>query len=317
MNRNFCLCCLKPLSEDEQSTGYHRKCLKKLFGHPFLPQVELSDDILEALARKASSKGITVAGVQKKLSLHLASDKKASLARLTLIGHPQGYILKPQSADFPFLPESEQIVMTMAQEAKIQTVPHSLILSSDQKLSYITKRIDRLDNGDKTHMEDFCQLSQRLTEDKYKGSYEQCAKIIQKFSTRPGLDISEFFYRLVFCFITGNSDMHLKNFSLIQSADSSWILSPAYDLLPVNLIMSSDTEETALTLNGKKSKITRRDFLAFAETAKIPEAAADKMISRLLLKKDVFLNLAMTPLLPQGMQEQFANLIEERCSRLQ
>ncbi len=316
MNYDFCLCCLKPLTEEEQRTGYHKKCLKKLFGQPIVPKVELGDEILEVLAWKASSKGITVAGVQKKLSLHLASDKKASLTRLTLIGHPQGYILKPQSNDFSYLPESEQIVMSMAQEAKIHTVPHSLIFSSDQKLSYITKRIDRHDNGDKVHMEDFCQLSQRLTEDKYKGSYEQCAKIIQQYSSQPGLDISELFYRLVFCFITGNSDMHLKNFSLIQSSLGSWVLSPAYDLLPVNLIMAEDTEETALTLNGKKSRVTRKDFLSFAKNTGIPQAASEKMIARLLDKKSAFLRFARTPLLPRKMQEQFAKLIEDRCERL-
>ena len=316
MKLDFCLCCLKPLKEEEQNTGYHKKCLKKLFGQPVIPEIELSDEILEALARRSSSQGITVAGVQKKLSLHLASDKKASLTRLTLIGHPQGYILKPQSNDFSYLPESEQIVMTMAQEAKIHTVPHILIFSSDQKLSYITKRIDRQDNGDKVHMEDFCQLSQRLTEDKYKGSYEQCAKIIQKYSSQPGLDISELFYRLVFCFITGNSDMHLKNFSLIQSSSGSWGLSPAYDMLPVNLIMAEDTEETALTLNGKKSRISRKDFLAFAKNTGIPQAASEKMIARLLDQKNAFLSFARTPLLPRKMQERFAKLIEDRCERL-
>ena len=316
MNYDFCLCCLKPLSKEELDTGYHKRCLRKLFGQPTVPKVELSDEIMEALARKSSSKGITVAGVQKKLSLHLASDKKTSLSRLTLVGHPQGYILKPQSADFPFLPEAEQVVMSMAQEARIPAVSHGLIFSSDQKLSYITKRIDRLEDGNKIHMEDFCQLSQRLTEDKYKGSYEQCAKIIQHYSSQPGLDISELFYRLIFCFITGNSDMHLKNFSLLQNADGSWALSPAYDLLPVNLIMSDDKEETALTLNGKKSRIARKDFLAFAGAAGIPETAASKMISRLLLKKDIFIGQARTPLLPQEMQEKFAELIEKRCSKL-
>jgi serine/threonine-protein kinase HipA len=314
MNYDFCLCCLKKL--DGEKKGFHKKCLKKFFGTARPPEIELSEEILESLAQKSTSKGITVAGVQKKLSLHLFSEKGGA-SRLTLTGYPQGYILKPQSADFAFLPESEQIVMTMADAAGIQTVPHSLICVSDNSNAYITGRIDRTSGGEKIHMEDFCQLSERLTEDKYKGSYEQCAKIIRKFSSRPGIDLSDFFYRLLFCFVTGNSDMHLKNFSLIKNLQTGdWTLSKAYDLLPVNLLMPSDTEETALTLNGKKSRLRRTDFLELAKSAAIPEKAAQKMMEDILSKKGELLSLAKSPLLPQEMQEEFIKLIEERCSRL-
>ena len=115
-------------------------------------------------------------------------------------------------------------------------------------------------------MEDFCQLSGRLTQDKYRGSYERCAEIIRKHSVRFGFDLSEFFFRLVVCFVTGNSDMHLKKFSLVEKTPGQrdFVLSPAYDLLPVNIIMPEDPEETALTLNGKKSNLRRKDFLALA-----------------------------------------------------
>lgn len=316
MKYDFCLCCLKNLNDEEKKIGYHKKCIKKFFGTTQIPQVELSNEVLELLAKESSSQGITVAGVQKKLSLHLLSEKNSS-PRLTLLGYPQGYILKPQSADYEYLPETEGIVMQMADIAGIETVPHSLILLSDNRLAYITKRIDRDENAEKIHMEDFCQISERLTEDKYKGSYEQCAKIIQKFSSAPGLDLSDFFYRLLFCFITGNSDMHLKNFSLIKNPESKeWKLSKAYDLLPVNLLMPLDNEETALTLNGKKSKLKRADFLEFARLIKLPQNAAEKMISNLLSKKAKILALAHTPIISEEMQERFISLIEERYARL-
>ena len=316
MKYDFCLCCLKNLNDEEKKTGYHKKCIKKFFGTTQIPQVELSNEVLELLAKKSSSQGITVAGVQKKLSLHLLSEKSSS-PRLTLLGYPQGYILKPQSADYEYLPETEGIVMQMADIAGIETVPHSLILLSDDSLAYITKRIDRDENAEKIHMEDFCQISERLTEDKYKGSYEQCAKIIQKFSSAPGLDLSDFFYRLLFCFITGNSDMHLKNFSLIKNPESKeWKLSKAYDLLPVNLLMPLDNEETALTLNGKKSKLKRADFLEFARLIKLPQNAAEKMISNLLSKKEKLLTLAKSALISDELQKKFTELIEKRCARL-
>ncbi len=316
MKYDFCLCCLKKLDDDEKEYCFHKKCLKKFFATTQMPKIELSDEILEKLAKKSSSQGISVAGVQKKLSLHLLSEKNDA-PRLTLLGYPQGYILKPQSADFAFLPESEHIVMAMADIAGIQTVPHSLIYASDNSLAYITKRIDRTVNGEKIHMEDFCQLSERLTEDKYKGSYEQCAKIIQKFSAAPGLDLSDFFYRLLFCFVIGNSDMHLKNFSLIKKPhNSEWNLSKAYDLLPVNLLMVSDKEETALTLNGKKSHLKRTDFLEFAKAVKLPQKAVEKMLAQLISKKEKLIELAKSPLLSKDMQQDFCGLIEERFAKL-
>lgn len=313
---DFCLACSKALSDEEKITGYHKKCLKKMFATSCLPSIELNEEVLEALAKESTSQGITVAGVQKKLSLHLIAQNSQS--RLTLVGYPQGYILKPQSPDFDFLPQCEFIVMNMADAAGINTVPHVLIPCQDKSLAYITKRIDRSADGQKIHMEDFCQISGRLTEDKYKGSYEQCSKIISAYSDRPGLDMSDFFYRLLFCFVTGNSDMHLKNFSLIKNPETGLTtLSDAYDLLPVNLLMPEDREETALNLNGKKSKLKKIDFMTFANNAGIQEKAALKMISKLISKKDLLLDMASSPFIPVELQQRFCNLIEERMSRLE
>lgn len=194
-----CLCCGKPLHSGDES-GWHKACIKKFFGTNRLPEIEIDDKTLELLAIETTNKGFTVPGVQKKLSLHLLSD--SSNPRLTLVNYPTGYILKPQVAEYEALPESEQLVMSMADAAGISTVPHGLIRSGDG-LAYITKRVDRkLDKG-KTGMlamEDFCQLDLRLTEDKYKGSYERCAKIIEKYSSRSGIDMAEFYIRVVFSF---------------------------------------------------------------------------------------------------------------------
>ena len=201
--------------------------------------------------------------VRKKLSLHLSTD--SDIARLTLVDVPVGYILKPQTKEYEKLPEAEFLVMKMAEEVGIKVVPCALV-RMDGSYAYITKRIDRL--GDtKLAMEDFCQISERLTEDKYKSSYEVCGKIVKRLSKNTMLDMSELFLRLVFCFLVGNSDMHLKNFSLIEDAPKSrnYELAAAYDLLPVNIIMPSDIEEMALTMNGRKRKISKRDFMQLAD----------------------------------------------------
>ena len=200
----------------------------------------------------------------------------------------------------------------MAESAKIKVVPNAL-LHMENGYSYITKRIDRED-GALFAMEDFCQLSGRLTEDKYRGSYENCAKVIKKYSENVGIDVTEFYYRLLFCFLTGNSDMHLKNFSLIEDRPGSRIfgLSAAYDLLPVNIIMPADTEQTALTLNGKKKNIRRKDFLAAADNIGITEKTAKGLITQILRYTDEFTRIADDAYIPQEMKEAFKNLMAAR-----
>ena len=312
-----CLCCGKPLRADNPS-GWHRKCIKDFFGTGVVPRIDISDKTLELIVSENVSKGLTVPGVQKKLSLHLFS--KSKKPRLTTIDYPTGYILKPQVNDFRCLPEAEQLVMCMADECGISTVPHALISDLDS-YAYITKRVDRVIDGDyisRLAMEDFCQLDLRLTQDKYKGSYERCAKIVERYSSRTMLDMAELFMRLVFSFIIGNSDMHLKNFSLVEKSDGSneYVLSPAYDLLPVNIIMPEDKEEFAMTLNGKKNNIRRKDFLAFADSCGISRNAAEKMICKMKSNKQRLIDMCRDSLLPEDMKESFAALIEVRSSVL-
>lgn len=315
-----CLCCGKPLTSDESKRiGWHQSCIKRFFGTTVIPELEIDDNTLEFLATESTNKGYTVPGVQKKLSLHLFSEHNTP--RLTLVNYPTGYILKPQVNEFKALPEAEQLVMCMADAAGIATVPHALIRSGD-RFAYITKRVDRIFK--KNHicmlaMEDFCQLDMRLTQDKYKGSYERCAKIIDKYSSNKKLNMTELYMRLVFSFLVGNSDMHLKNFSLLETQEGSntYILSPAYDLLPVNVIMPEDKEEFALAMNGKKMNIRRKDFLLFADTCGISRNSAEKMIAKLVSMKDTFITMCNNPLIPNDMKKELTALISKRTEMLE
>lgn len=312
-----CLCCGKTLSTPNE-TGWHKACIKRFFGTTELPEIDISNETLNLLAIETTNKGFTVPGVQKKLSLQLISD--GSKPRLTLVNYPTGYILKPQVEEFEALPESEQLIMEMADMAGISTVPHALIKGSGG-LAYITKRVDRnltKDNIEMLAMEDFCQLDLRLTEDKYRGSYERCAKIIKKYSSRIGIDITEFYIRLVFCFIVGNSDMHLKNFSLIETAEGSqeYVLSPAYDLLPVNANLPEDKEQFALTMNGKKMHILKGDFLKFASTCDIPRKTAIKLIQNLVSYTPKWLKMCDDSILPDDLKERLRQIIIERTEVL-
>lgn len=283
-----CLYCGKDINQNasfaEKENCWHNRCVKKFFGTKMMPMIDITKDKLDELANETVNKGLTVPGVQKKLSLHLSTDMEA---RLTIVDYPTGYILKPQTEEYEMLPEFEDLAMRMAKIAGIHTVEHGLI-KNHGTFAYITKRIDRriTENGKVVKMyamEDFCQLAERLTADKYKGSYEKCARIVRSYSSRIGIDIAELFMRIVFSFIIGNSDMHLKNFSLIESEPGNrvYYLSAAYDMLPVNIVLPEDKEQLALTLSGKKRRIKKKDFLLFAEKCDINDLAAEKMIRRL------------------------------------
>ena len=308
-----CLCCGKPLKKETES-GWHASCIKHFFGTDTIPEIDITEQTLTTIVMESIQKGFTVPGVQKKLSLHLLSEKNKP--RLTLVNYPTGYILKPQVEQFEALPEAEQLVMTMADTIGISTVPHAL-MRGDGDLAYITRRVDRVEDGEHTKMlamEDFCQLDLRLTQDKYKGSYERCAKIIERYSCRKGLDMAELFMRLVFCFVAGNSDMHLKNFSLKETEPGNRIfrLSDAYDMLPVNVIMPEDQEQLALTINGKKRNIHKKEFRILAEACEISLNVAERMIRRVCgLKEKLFKQIDMA-YLSEEQKEQVKILVQER-----
>ena len=168
-----CLCCGKPftkaLTPQEESSGWHDRCVKAFFGTKHLPEIDVSEETLQLLAQESTQQGYTVPGVQKKLSLHLTGEGNDPFPRLTLVNYPTSYILKPQTNDYPHLPEAEYLVMSMARATKINTVPFALLRTNDSPYAYITTRIDRIINKNDTEllaMEDFCQLDSRLTADK-------------------------------------------------------------------------------------------------------------------------------------------------------
>ncbi len=318
-----CLCCGSPLFDsagnEELSSGWHASCVKKFFHTGKLPEIDISEESVLRIVTESSRKGYTVPGVQKKLSLHLEAGTQP---RLTVVNYPIGFILKPQTTEFHALPEAEYLVMQLAAATGIRTVPFALMrMPADQDhFGYITKRIDRILPNNKTGqtqmlaMEDFCQLDGRLTQDKYRGSYERCAKMVTKYSMNPGLDLSELFMRIAFSYAIGNSDMHLKNFSLIEtkSGSQSYVLSAAYDMLPTNVVMPEDTEQLALTLNGKKSNLHRSDFMTFADTSGIPAKSAEKMIKEIASMQPVYLAMCRCSYLPESMKKSLEKLITER-----
>ncbi len=304
-----CLYCYQQLNASE--VDFHKACSKKFFGQDTAPELPYAERDMEALAEQVIKNHVAVTGVQAKLSLELWSEYSSQPKRFTIVGLWGSYILKPPTPHYPWLPEVEDLTMHMAEAAKICVVPHSLIRLQSGNLAYITKRIDRTKNG-KLHMEDMCQLTERLTEDKYHGSYEQIAKTIKKYSTQPGLDLVNLSELLVFCYLTGNADMHLKNFSLIHHPRQGVVLAPAYDLVATALVNPADTEETALTLNGKKRKIKLRDFIALFEAMGLDNRQQINLVLKMTKAKPKWLALIQSSFLPDELKTQFVELIEER-----
>ncbi len=310
----YCLKCLEPLVNNEAQ--WHVACANKFFSTSEPPAVALGGSLLESTAIKGSRQGISVTGVQRKLSLGL--ETATSNKRLTLVDYPAGYILKVQSPDYNQLPEYESIAMHLAEKAQIRCVEHGLLRIEDGSLAYITKRLDRRygrGEVEKLYMEDFCQLSERLTEDKYRGSYEQCAKVVEKYSERALLDLATLFYQILFSFVIGNSDMHLKNFSLYSPDSKQIVLAPAYDMLPASLIVD-DQDEMALTLLGKRSNIKGSDFLKLATRFSLNPKVAPRLIKRLLSLEETFVEYIKRSFIGEEEKSALRNLIKERLHLL-
>lgn len=309
-----CLYCYKELKDGE--IDFHKTCSKKIFGTTNAPELPYTRENLTELAKQVIRSQTTLTGVQAKLSLDINKGGKNEADRFTIVGLWGRYILKPQTDRFPHLPELEDLTMHLAELSKINVVPHSLIRFKDGELCYITRRIDRTDNGEKLHMEDMCQLSERLTEHKYKGSYEQIAKVIQRFSSVPKLDLINYWEQVIFSWITGNADMHLKNFSLYSKEHGKYLLTPAYDMLSTALVMPDDTEELALTLNAKKRKIKKEDFEISMQASGLEKKVIDNIFNKFIRVKDRWFEFIEISFLPNEMKEEFKSLINERLNIL-
>ncbi len=325
---NKCLYCYRQL--DVNTQDFHSECSKKFFGTRTPPELNYTTDQVSELAESVIKRSVSVPGVQPKLSLHFERHSRSNAkgnkrqegdSRLTIVGLWGEYIFKPPTEDYPELPENEDVTLHLAEIAGIRTVPHSLIRFKSGELAYISRRIDRVGrDGSKLHTEDMCQLTERLTEDKYHGSMERIGKTILRYSSNPGLDAVNYFSLAVFCYLTGNSDMHLKNFSLIHvkldNLEEVVTLAPAYDLVATKLLIPSDEEELALTLNGKKSKLKLVDFDQLATQLEINKKARDNVYDGLKEKRKQLVEFINSSFLSNDSKEAYIKLLAERFRNL-
>ena len=308
-----CHICGRPLEAEESL--YHAKCSAALFGNRSVPALRYSREDLNKLAENIIKRSVAVPGVQPKLSLHLERSGEPGGGRFTLVGLEGDFILKPPTMDYPGMPELEHYTMRLAGATGLDVVPCGLIPLAGGELAYITRRMDRTKQGP-LHMEDMGQLTDKLTEQKYRGSMEQVGKAVLRYSSNPGFDALRLFELTLFCFLTGNADMHLKNFSMIYEPDGVIRLSPAYDLLPTKLFIPMDQEELALTVNGKKRHLRRKDFDAFGQALTLTDrqiANAHRRLQRNLAKAVDDLPAAF---ISNSRQNEFSELLKGKMERL-
>ncbi len=310
--KNKCLYCYEALDE---SMDFHEKCCKKFFGTKTPPQIPYSNNQMIDLAKNIIERSISIPGVQAKLSMSLTKELKTKgKSRLTAIGALGGqFILKPPSENYSQMPENEHLSMRIAEAFGINVVQSCLIKLESGELSYLTKRIDRDEKGGKIHMLDMFQITE--ANDKYKSSLEKVGKALDSYSANTLLDKIFFFELCLFSFLIGNNDMHLKNFSMIETP-SGWILSPAYDLLNVAIILPDDTEELALTVQCKKKKLKKENFEKLGKDLKLSDKQILGVFKRMIANKPKAIHWIDNSFLSEENKNKYKNIIELRYHQL-
>jgi serine/threonine-protein kinase HipA len=302
MRIDRCLCCYQPLG---QKKFLHSKCSKKVFSQEGPPKIDFGMDDIQSLALKTINKSLSIPGFQRKLSADLSSE--TGTFRLTIADGLPGYIVKMPTPQYPHIVENEALTMELARLCDLRTAEATLLPLSSGELVLVVKRFDRRGSV-KFAQEDFCQLVGQLTSEKYTGSIERVGKRLRELSSTPGLDVARLFELVLFCFLTGNADMHLKNFS-IHTRDGHTSLTPAYDLLNTRLLIPEDREESALTINGKRRKLKNADFLALGAVLGLSPKIFKNIVRALTGKKAMMMDLIHKSYLDGDLKDQYIRQI--------
>lgn len=306
-----CLLCYEELASGE----YHEKCCLEFFGMSTAPQIDLGEEVLKELVQLNIKNGISVQGVQKKLSLDFSYSGKEG--RLCLTRYAGKYILKPKGI-IPHIPENEDLVMKMAKSYGIPVAQNCLIYLNSGELATLSKRLDRGEQKQKYHMEDFCQILDQVTAKKYVSSYQRVGKTLIEYckTNAPKEQVLTFFELVLFSYVVGNSDLHLKNISVIH--DPKPRLSPAYDLLSFEIFQEDfkerDLEIMALAINGKKNKLKKEDFDILAFELGIKEKVRDYVYKKIREILPDWTKLIKKSFLAQRKQNLLIELVGERSA---
>jgi len=312
-NMAVCPITLDEFERDTPSFPYSKEGLRRL--HRNLMGLSPLNWTVERQIHEAALRAdkMSIQGVQPKLSAIL----KPKGQRLEVVDSGGRYILKPCPPQWAEVPENEALTMTLAAHCGIEVPHHGLVAAVDGSWTYWIRRFDREGRNTRVPVEDFAQLQGATRDTKYDSSMERVISTIDSFATFPAIERRKIAKRILFCFLTGNEDMHLKNFSLI-TRKAKVELSPAYDLLNTSIVLQHPTEESALPIRGKKSNFTRNDLIRYLchERCQIPETEVTKMIDDLSIQSASWPSVIQRSLLSASMKERYSALLEERSLRL-
>lgn len=255
------------------------------------------------------AKKLSIQGVQPKLSATVSVVNQ----EFKIVDQFGTYIIKPQNDLFPQLPENEDLTMRMAKVFGLDVPFHGMVYAKDGSLSYFVKRFDRHGKGKKYATEDFAQLTGNTRDTKYRFTMEKLVPVIDEFCSFPAIEKADFFKRIIFCYVTGNEDMHLKNFSLITKSGKT-TLTPTNDLLNSSIAIKNPEEEIALTLKGKKSNLKASDFTDYyaKERLQLNEKTITVILEQMQEAIPKWKELIEISFLSENMKEKYFNLLETR-----
>ena len=298
-----------PITYNPCKGRYSEQGLRLLSGRlRTLHELEYSAEEQRQEAAKRAGK-MSIQGVQPKLSAILYTRED----RFQIVDIHGEYIIKPQQDVYPQLPENEDLTMRLAKSCGIEVPLHGMIYAKDGTLTYFIKRFDRLTRGRKLAVEDFAQLAGKKRETKYDYSIEKLIKIIDEVCTFPVLEKSKFFRRFIFNYLTGNEDMHLKNYAVI-TRNNKVELTPAYDFLNTSIVLGGDIEESALPLKGKKKQFSKEILVDYLgnKRLQLTDKVKEKVLQEIFDASKEWENYIGNSFLNNVLKEAYLKLLHQR-----
>lgn len=311
---------------------YSPIAIKRLFdGHRVSPYLDFEiDEISQVQDAMQTMKRISVSGAQEKFPALI--DK--GIIRLSMEGERSWYILKPAPWDNTLytrkqIPANEHLTMQIASQVYgIVTAENGLCFTPKGNMIYITKRFDLAKDGSKYYMEDFASLlgkneAENGTYFKYEGCFEDIARMIKQYIPAWMIAMERFFKLVVFNYIYGNGDDHLKNFSLLK-IDDTYQLAPAYDLMNTALHIEGDDLglNDGLSENIEKSDIydrtghpCRLDFERFGTLIGLRERRISSILDTFASFPIEVEKLVKASFLNDKMKRTYVRIVKERITR--
>lgn len=335
MNPERCLINLSQLKESELKTGYSTKGIKHLLGSL---KVALSlpftrSQFIQELPEH--QKGMSISGYQPKLSLRLERGE------LVVVSNDGTYILKPSPEEYPHLAENEHATLCVMQRLKFDVPPFGLMPfkhddNRPDELTFVIKRYDRL-GADKTRLHQEQLDGAMGLGDKYGNinnkkaiSYEKAAKFLNNSVSSSLKSKRDLFLRIVYAYVLGNNDFHLRNLGIIHPEVGSSYLAPVYDFISVVPYPAAFGEYLALPLleceeneagsapgiDSDYGEYLGADFILLAQGMDINPALAKKWLAGVINNHQLIIDTYTDSHMPEAQREAVLDYIARRITLL-